>query len=61
MAQAQEPPFITPDMIADARVEFRRWMVKWDYLADGIPGDSDVDELLSSILVRALRDKVDAP
>jgi hypothetical protein len=53
-------PKITPAMIAAARDAFNRWMNRWDYLADGLPADSDVDELLRSIIVGALGEQVDA-
>lgn len=48
---------ITPEMIEAARVSFHGWMTQWDYLADGLPAEADVDELLSFILASGLLKK----
>lgn len=40
---------VTPAMIERGRHEWRRWMLRWDYLSDGVPADAEVDALLSSI------------
>jgi hypothetical protein len=40
---------ITPSQIQAGRVAFDRWMSRWDYLADGLPSDEDVSELLCSV------------
>lgn len=36
--------------LAPARDVFRQWMRRWDYLADGMPDQPEVDELLRNIL-----------
>jgi hypothetical protein len=39
---------VTPAMLSAGRKAFDWWMRRWDYLADGIPGDEDVSLLLAS-------------
>ena len=40
---------ITPEMIEAGHLAFHEWMFRWDYLADGLPGDPEVCGLISSI------------
>jgi hypothetical protein len=40
---------VTPEMILAGRGAFDAWMRRWDYLADGLPGDDDVSELLAAV------------
>ena len=40
---------ITPAMTVAAREAFDEWMLRWDYLAEGLPSDGDVSELLGSV------------
>ncbi len=40
---------ITPEMMEAGYARFHKWMLRWDYLADGLPGDEDVAELIGSI------------
>ncbi len=40
---------ITPEMIEAGRSALERWLLRWDYVAFGMPGDSEVDGLITSI------------
>jgi hypothetical protein len=40
------------------RLAFHQWMRRWDYLAEGLPGDGEIDALLRSIFLSMLREKV---
>ena len=40
---------ITPAMIQAGHQAFDQGMSRWDYFADGVPGDDDVSELLCRI------------
>ena len=40
---------VTPEMLREGRNAFNRWMSEWDYSADGLPGDDDVEALLASV------------
>ena len=41
---------VTPKMIEAGRRVFDDWMVEWNYLEDGFPGDAVVDDMIASIL-----------
>ena len=41
---------VTPEMIEAGRRAFDDWMVEWNYLEGGFPGDGAVDDMIASIL-----------
>ena len=47
---------ITPEMIEAGRKAFEAWMLEWNYLEDGFPGDATVDDLIASILASTRAD-----
>ncbi len=40
---------VTSVMVEAGREAFDRWMDRWDYLSEGLPGEDDVGELLRSV------------
>jgi hypothetical protein len=47
---AREMGEITPQAVATGRAVLHSWLRKWDYLAEGMPSDDDVDLVIRSIL-----------
>ncbi len=45
---------VTPAMIEAGRSVFDDWMMEWNYLEGGFPGDGVVDDMIASILARTL-------
>jgi hypothetical protein len=48
---ADRPAFdeITSEMMESGHAALARWLLRWDYLADGMPHESEVDALLASV------------
>ncbi len=40
---------VTPEMIEAGKAALDQWLLRWDYLADGVPGDDDLSACVSRI------------
>lgn len=51
---------ITAEMMDSGRAALSQWLLRWDYLAYGMPHETEVDALLTSIYESMGGSKLDA-